>query len=483
MPTRLKVPASYRPWPSENALNREAADGDWRTLPDEYNPYLGIEGLDPDHPQKDRNQYVRAWTRFCGVDPRKLPAVTGELEQPAVTENRSDSQERTLVGADEPGSHLLTSGLADWGPDTPSSGTPTTAGVPLRSADDEDTAPVTDAGGDETAGADAGDVGDDELIFADIEHDEDGMLFYRFVSTEPDGSHTALNSRGDHITDDEGRDIITDADGYPVAKNREGDLLGIDAEGKVYYLHKIPHKGKDVACNRDGNILHLHGKPIEVDEDNYPVPVEPSLLQKIVHGARKTDEVTEEEVLYNKDGRPVRPFAVPAPGKAIHGITGDGPLKSRHRVLAGLAAALLAIGGISYAVGMNKGSSRVPAAGMISDQEAQRYGLTANYDKTGAESFGKTYLTICLTNTGEAQQSARSEYLKSVQSSSVNSDCGITLPKDSGDGSQPMSVNANGQFEAATGGLPRQRWHRQDRLRSRHGRRQLHLLHRADLGR
>ena len=436
MPTRLTVPTEYRPWPSERELSRQAPDGDWRTLPDSFRPYLADTGQfhDDNRREQERRRAINTWKRN-GIDPTTLPSMVQQDAGPTGDAADDNADDVTAVRRPEPrptsaGAHSYQDPVADYPESQP--------------GDQGD-----DASDDEAAYI-AGPVGDDELVHADVNFDEDGRLFYLYVSTEPDGTHTALNSIGDHITDADGYDILTDADGYPEAVNRKGELLQIDGDGRVRYQHKVAHKGKDVASNREGQMLLRDGKPIEVDDDNYPVPVTPSRLSRILHGAQEREDLTDDEVFYNKDGVPVVPFNVAAPGGSL-GRRTDGPLKSRHRILAGIATALFAVGGIAWYTGVHQGSSRVPAEGAVSAGEVEKYQLTT-YDRSGAESFGTTYLQICLTNTGEEQQAARADYLKSVQSTTANTDCGVRTEdsKSSDEASgkrQPVSIRPNGKFE------------------------------------
>lgn len=396
MPTQLRVPKAYRPWPNEDELNRNSPTGDWRDIPDDFRPYLGQTATGTKSPSVVRKHYAHTWAELSRVNVDELLAANDALRAPAAEPARPAADGDGYDGAGE------------------------------------------DTTEDINAQDPNADIGGDELSFTTIDHDDDGRLIYRDTTTLPDGTHVPLNARGEVITDGDGHDIVTDEEGHPLVPNREGSLLGLDEDGYVYYIYKTIDKKKRVAADGAGNVLKLNGRPIELDEDMRPIPVEPSMLSKVIHGARKSEDTTEEELLYDINGVPVRDFEVPGVGK---GPGGDGPVKSRHRILAILAGVALFAGGGMYYWGIHTGSSRVPAESAISPQEAEDYHLT-KYDYQGASAFGKDYLTICLTSNGEAQQAARKTYLDKYQSKTSADNCGIQLSD--AVKMQPMSINPNG---------------------------------------
>lgn len=379
MSTRITLPDSYRPWPSTRDMEKNYGP-QWMMVPDSYRPYLGDDATGPDA-ERIRAGYKKAWTR-AGIDPEKLGASPPE----------ADSQ--TLDGE----------------------------------AGQNDTSPV-------------GEVGRDELVIADTDVDDEGRLFYKNVTLTSTGEYVALNAIGDNITDADKRDIVTDADGYPRDLDRRGDLIGIDDQGLVYYLYAQEDKGKRVATTPEGHLLHRGNKPIVLDESNYPEPPEPTLVDKLTASLTRfrtdDDHATSEDVLYDAQGRPVREFDVPGVGKISHT-----PNKTRKKILAGAAGALLVVGGGGLLAGVKMGTSRIPAQGSINTAEAEEYHLAA-FDVNGASAFGRQYLQICLTNGSEQQRQARQQVLQAMQSSTANADCGFV----EGGNTQPVMVNFNGQVE------------------------------------
>ena len=402
MTQKIELPADYRPWPSAAGLQRQIGE-QWKTLPADYTPYLG-ENTPEGGKSLDwmRTRWTRTW-QASGVD-------VEELLHPANSDNTVDAD-------------------SDDGP------APARPIRPARSigGDEEDSAHFD---GEDRGEDEAGDVGPDELAFADTDTLDDGTLIYRNRVMSPTGEYVALNAKGEHITDADGRDIITDSEGRPRDLNRRGDTIGIDHEGKVYYLFVADHKDKKVAATREGHLLQQGGKPIALDENNYPLPPKKTLWNRILNGDQK-DEPEEYDVLFDANGIPVTDFEVPRIGQSA-----TPALKSRHRILAGIAGAAVLLAGVTFVGGLIMGTSRVPAEGAVTAQEAEKYRLSS-FDVNGASAFGREYLQICLTHTSEQQRKAREEVLQTMQSSTAVTNCGLV----EGGSQQPVMVNFNGYVE------------------------------------
>lgn len=95
----------------------------------------------------------------------------------------------------------------------------------------------------------------------------------------------------------------------------------------------------------------------------------------------------------------------------------------------GVPLGVLALGtGIAFAVGVNQGSSRIPASGAISQDEALRFRLSA-FPVEQAAAFGQRYLDICLTRPAGADVGAariRTEALARMATSGTDSGCGYS---------------------------------------------------------
>ncbi|WP_458682754.1 conjugal transfer protein [Prescottella equi] len=197
---------------------------------------------------------------------------------------------------------------------------------------------------------------------------------------------------------------------------------------------------------------------------------------------RYDDTYADELVEYTTTGEPKRAAAANALGKAgsVWGrVRGRGPRpqptydghanedfdvppvggkpsfgKSQQiLVRLGIPLGALALGtGIAFAVGVSQGSSRVPAAGAISQDEALRFRLSA-FPVDQAAVFGERYLDVCLTQPAASDVSGarvRSEVLAQMATSGTDPGCGYSATA-TADASAPQSVSFTGQVRSVKG--------------------------------
>ena len=91
-------------------------------------------------------------------------------------------------------------------------------------------------------------------------------------------------------------------------------------------------------------------------------------------------------------------------------------------------AGLVAIGGLALSCGVDIGSSRIPAAGAISQDEAVKFRLSS-FPAEQAAMFGERYLEICLTQpppTDSAGARARLDLLTQMATSGTDAGCGYS---------------------------------------------------------
>lgn len=119
----------------------------------------------------------------------------------------------------------------------------------------------------------------------------------------------------------------------------------------------------------------------------------------------------------------------------------------------GIPLGALALGtGIAFAVGVSQGSSRVPAAGAISQDEALRFRLSA-FPVDQAAVFAERYLDVCLTQPAASDVSGarvRSDVLAQMATSGTDPGCGYSATA-TADASAPQSVSFTGQVRSVKG--------------------------------
>ncbi|MDH6284589.1 conjugal transfer protein [Prescottella agglutinans] len=119
----------------------------------------------------------------------------------------------------------------------------------------------------------------------------------------------------------------------------------------------------------------------------------------------------------------------------------------------GVPLGVLALGtGIAFAVGVSKGSSRVPAAGAISQDEAVRFRLSA-FPVEQAAVFGQRYLNVCLSQPAASDVAAartRTETLALMATSGTDPGCGYSATA-TADASAPQGISFTGQVRSVKG--------------------------------
>lgn len=173
-----------------------------------------------------------------------------------------------------------------------------------------------------------------------------------------------------------------------------------------------------------------------------------SLLEKGSSLAAKARRLRASTAEPAYDGRSNDDFDVPAiGGKPSHG-------KGRQLLVRlGIPLGVLALGtGIAFAVGVNQGSSRIPASGAISQDEALRFRLSA-FPVEQAAAFGQRYLDICLTRPAGADVGAariRTEALARMATSGTDSGCGYSGTA-TAEAAEPRNVMFTGEVKSVKG--------------------------------
>ncbi|MDJ0401250.1 conjugal transfer protein [Rhodococcus rhodochrous] len=114
---------------------------------------------------------------------------------------------------------------------------------------------------------------------------------------------------------------------------------------------------------------------------------------------------------------------------------------------------LLLAAGTTFTVGVNIGSSRVPAQGAISQNEALRFRLSS-YPVEQAAVFGQQYLNICLTRPAASDTAAvrtRGEVLARMATSGTESGCGYSGTS-TAEAEKPESIVFTGQISSVREG-------------------------------
>ncbi|WLF51318.1 conjugal transfer protein [Rhodococcus opacus] len=114
---------------------------------------------------------------------------------------------------------------------------------------------------------------------------------------------------------------------------------------------------------------------------------------------------------------------------------------------------LLLAAGTTFAVGVNIGSSRVPAEGAISQNEALRFRLSS-FPVEQAAVFGQQYLNVCLTRPAASDTVAvrtRTEVLARMATSGTESGCGYSGTS-TAEAEKPESIVFTGQIKSVREG-------------------------------
>lgn len=114
---------------------------------------------------------------------------------------------------------------------------------------------------------------------------------------------------------------------------------------------------------------------------------------------------------------------------------------------------LLVAAGSAFAFGVNTGSSRVPAAGAISQDEALRFRLSS-FPVEQAAVFGQRYLDTCLTRPAASDTTAaraRAEVLARMATSGTSAGCGYSGTS-TAEAEQPQSIVFTGQIRSVKEG-------------------------------
>lgn len=219
--------------------------------------------------------------------------------------------------------------------------------------------------------------------------------------------------------------------------------------GAARYLHQVEVNGGSVATTADGQPLARvdeRGNPILdadgndeliwVDTEGYealPPELDPDAdtppgrvrgrLSSLFYlagsrGQTSTDDTAKVDY-YDKHGVPITDFDIVPPGAPpVSNVRNHGK-----RLVYGAAGmtALFTVSGLVF--GIIVGSSRVPAQGAISANEAAAYGLST-FPVDSASSFGARYLQACLTHGDSAQMQQRQDTLAAMAAPNVASQCG-----------------------------------------------------------
>lgn len=240
----------------------------------------------------------------------------------------------------------------------------------------------------------------------------DGITRYLYLADVDDGI-VATTADGQLLarTDDQGKPVL-DVDG-------NDELIWVDADG----YEAQPEEPKSLKAKGGGRLsrlFHLAGTRGHSDTDDTP-------------------SVT----YYDEHGVPISDFDVTPPGAPP--VSNTRKRGKRLVYAAGTVMALTTVTGLL--LGIFVGTSRIPAEGAISTEEAAAYGLST-FPVDSASAFGARYLETCLTHGDSVQLQQRRAALGSMSASTVPSDCGWQ-----NDGSEQSvdSVAFNGYTDLAPG--------------------------------
>lgn len=219
--------------------------------------------------------------------------------------------------------------------------------------------------------------------------------------------------------------------------------------GTTRYLYSTDVEDGTVATTADGQLLARtdeHGKPILdvdgndeliwVDADGYEVPPEEpnatkpkgkskgeGRLSRLFHlagtrGHSDTDD-TPAITYYDENGVPISDFDVTPPGAPPVSNT-----RQRGKRLVYAAGAVMALTTVTgLLMGIVVGTSRIPAEGAISPEEAAAYNLST-FPVESASAFATRYLETCLTHGDSVQLQQRQARLESMSAGTAPRDCG-----------------------------------------------------------
>jgi len=216
-------------------------------------------------------------------------------------------------------------------------------------------------------------------------------------------------------------------------------------DGATRYLYLADVENGTVATTADGQLLARtdeQGKPILdvdghdeliwVDADGYEVPPEEpdapkpkgqGRLSRLFHlagtrGHSDTDD-TPAITYYDENGVPISAFDVTPPGAPP--VSNTRQRGKRLVYAAGGVMALTTVTGLL--MGIVVGTSRIPAEGAISSEEAAAYNLST-FPVDSASAFATRYLETCLTHGDSVQLRQRQARLESMSAGTAPRDCG-----------------------------------------------------------
>lgn len=215
-------------------------------------------------------------------------------------------------------------------------------------------------------------------------------------------------------------------------------------DGAIRYLYLTDVDDGIVATTADGHLLARtdeQGKPILdvdgndeliwVDSDGYEVaPDEPKAtkkrdgrLSRLFHlaGTRGHSDTDDAPTVtyYDENGVPIVDFDVTPPGAPPVSDT-----RKRGKRLVYAAGGVMALTTVTgLLMGIVVGTSRVPAEGAISAEEAAAYRLST-FPVDSASSFAARYLETCLTHGDRVQLQQREARLLSMSAPTAPRNCG-----------------------------------------------------------
>lgn len=160
---------------------------------------------------------------------------------------------------------------------------------------------------------------------------------------------------------------------------------------------------------------------------------------------RSTEEPVDDELPITTEELERDDFDVPP----IGGTPSVGKSRQAMMRLGVPMAILVTVGGGMYSCGVSTGSSRIPAAGSISQDEAVRFRLSS-FPAEQAAAFGQRYLEICLSppaGTDAASGRERLDLLAQMATSGTDTGCGYSGTV-SADAVEPRSISFTGEMRS-----------------------------------
>lgn len=247
--------------------------------------------------------------------------------------------------------------------------------------------------------------------------------------------------------DDDGRYLYLPAeDDYTLNKKGHRVFPYVSPEGAG---HIAVDADRNIFTDADGNFIPVTVKGVALD-DRTGVAGHFGKLRNLMRsgGASSTALADDLPTLYDEHGAPIEHFPVDAIGPA--GSSKFGMITNRvwgTRRLAFTVAVAAIVSALALGTGILWGRGAVPAAGMISNEEAAVFRLNT-MPVAAMAAFGETYLDACLTHGNREEMAARAVTLARMSSGGATTGCGWT---EGGEVQNPLTIAFTGRVKPMEG--------------------------------